>query len=151
MKIGNKIPDLTILNQNGEEVRLHNISENMILYFYPKDDTPGCTTEGKEFSVLNQDFINLDVKIFGVSKNNTDSHKKFCDKYNFPFDLLADTDGKLCEFFDVWKEKSMFGKKYMGILRHSFFIDKNKIITKIWTIVKPKTHAKEILDYVKSL
>ena len=150
MQIGEKIPDLRALNQDNSEIILNDVKESILLYFYPKDNTSGCTTEGQEFAALHQEFLNAGLRVFGVSKDNVASHKKFCDKYTFPFDLLADIDGKICETFDVWKEKSMYGRKYMGIMRYSFLIDENKVVTNIWTKVKPKTHAQEVLDYFQS-
>ncbi len=146
----NKAPLCALLNQDNKMIDLMTINKNIVLYFYPKDDTPGCTLEGKEFSQLHDDFLNFDTVIFGVSKDSTGSHQKFKEKHCFNFDLLADTDLVLTKSFDAWGEKSMFGVKYMGIQRKTFFINKEKIISKIWPKVTAKNHANEVLNFVKS-
>ncbi len=122
----------------------------VVLYFYPKDDTSGCTLEAQEFSKLKNEFNELNVAIFGISKENIDSHKKFIKKYDLTIDLLYD-DSSIAEEFGVWVEKSMYGKKYMGIARTTFLIGENRKILKVWNNVSVPGHAKEVLDYIKSM
>ena len=130
---------------------LEEINKNIVLYFYPKDDTPGCTIEAKEFAELNAEFIKLDTVVLGVSKDSEKSHKKFKDKYELPFELISDKEGLICQRFDTWKKKKFMGREYMGISRETFLIGKDKIIKKIWQDVKPKGHAQEVIDAVKKL
>jgi peroxiredoxin Q/BCP len=154
---------MTVLNENDNaiefalnsckegEISLANIKEDfVILYFYPKDDTPGCTIEANEFSSLKQEFDSFSVKILGISKDDLISHNKFIKKYNLEIDLLEDSKN-IAESYGVWVEKNMYGKKYMGIERTSFLIDKNRKIAKIWKKVKPEGHAKDVLEYIKSI
>lgn len=122
-----------------------------VLYFYPKDDTSGCTTEGKDFSALFESFKKLGTQIIGVSRDSSKSHDKFICKYGFPFELLADDEEKLCRIFDVIKEKNMYGRKYMGIERSTFVIDKDGKIVYEERKVSVSGHAQSILDKVKSL
>lgn len=121
-----------------------------VLYFYPKDDTSGCTVEAKDFSILQNEFKNLDSEIFGISKDSLESHQKFINKHDLSIDLLTD-DSEIAEKFAVWVEKNMYGRKYMGINRSTFIIDSNNKILKIWSKVKVKEHASEVLEYIKSL
>jgi peroxiredoxin Q/BCP len=148
LEVGNKAPFIKIENQDGCIVDLEALDKNIVLYFYPKDDTPGCTLEGKEFTLLKEEFLKLDTQVFGVSKDSIKSHLKFKDKYCFNFDLLSDSELILAKAFDAWGEKSMFGVKYQGILRKTFFISKNKVISKIWPKVTARNHAREVLDFV---
>ena len=121
----------------------------LVLYFYPKDDTPGCTIEANDFSILVDKFDAFGIKIFGVSKDNEKSHKKFISKYNLRINLIADENKEICKKYNILKEKSMFGKAYIGIDRVTFFIDQNGIIKKIWKSVKVKGHAQEVLEYIQ--
>lgn len=123
---------------------------NIVLYFYPKDDTPGCTIEAKEFSEQTQVFQSLGTKVFGVSKDSQTSHDKFKNKYCLQFDLISD-DADFCQKYGVWVEKSMFGKSYMGIERTTFLIDKQGNIAHIWSKVKVNDHALEVIDKIKQL
>lgn len=121
-----------------------------ILYFYPKDDTPGCTTESKDFSNYVDEFKKIDTIIYGISKDSLESHKKFITKHDIKVDLLCD-DIELAEKLGVWQEKSMFGKKYMGIDRTTFLIDNSGKIIKVWNKVKVKNHVNEVMEYINSL
>jgi len=125
--------------------------KNVVIYFYPKDATPGCTQEGQDFRDLHAKFKRANTVIFGVSKDSLASHEKFKEKQSFPFDLIADTEEKLCQKFDVIKEKNMYGKKYMGIERSTFLIDADGKLRGEWRKVKVKGHAEEVLEAVKAL
>lgn len=152
IKINQTIPSLTVQATSGKTFKLTDLKgNNLILYFYPKDSTPGCTLEGQAFRDHYADFQENETLIFGVSKDDLTSHAKFKTNQCFPFELIADLDGKLCELFDVIKEKSMFGKKYRGIERSTFLIDKNGVLKREWRKVKVKGHAREILAAVKSM
>ena len=134
---------------SNENLKLEDINhEYMVLYFYPKDDTSGCTIEAKEFSSLSDEFNHLSTIIYGISKDDIKSHKKFAEKYDLKIDLISDTQD-IAEKYGVWAEKSMYGKKYFGIERTTFLLDKAKRIIKIWKKVKSEGHALEVLNYVK--
>lgn len=152
LKIGNKAKDFKLLDQDGKEHKLSDYLGNFVLiYFYPKDDTPGCT---KEACMLRDDFPNfkkIKAKIFGISADSVKSHKKFVEKYNLPFTLLADEKKEVLEKYGAMKEKSMFGKTFLGIKRMSYLIDKEGKIAKIYENVKPAIHAEEVLKDLKSL
>ena len=122
-----------------------------ILYFYPKDDTPGCTIEGEQFRDLHKEFLKAGYMVFGVSRDSVASHEKFKAKFNYPFDLLSDNEEKMCKIFDVIKEKNMYGKKVMGIQRSTFIIGRNGEILKEWRGVKVDGHAQEVLNAAKSM
>jgi len=149
------IKDFTIKNQRNEEVTLSTELQDshVLLYFYPKDMTPGCTLEGIGFSNLGDDFEKVGVKVFGVSADSVEKHEKFCEKESLGIDLLSDTEKVVCEMFGVWKEKNMFGKKYMGISRESFLLEKGSEfnILKHWKTVKPATHPEQVLAYIQGL
>lgn len=123
--------------------------KKVVLYFYPKDATPGCTTEGQEFRDLHARFRRQNAVIFGVSRDSLGSHEKFKEKQKFPFELLSDPDEWLCRQFDVIKQKTLYGRKFMGIERSTFLIDENGKLRKEWRKVKVKNHAAEVLDAVK--
>ena len=125
--------------------------KNVVLYFYPKDSTPGCTIEGKDFSKLYEQFSANNTEVFGVSRDNLDSHEKFKSKYKYAFELISDLEGKLCKVFAVLKEKSMFGKKFQGIERSTFVLDQKGELIQEWRKVKILGHAKEVLKFVKQL
>ncbi len=125
--------------------------KNIVLYFYPKDDTPGCTIEAKDFRDFIQDFDKANTIIVGVSKDSVKSHDKFKEKYCLPFPLGSDEDGSVCEAYGVWVEKSMYGKKYMGVQRATFLIDGKGIIRNVWPKVSVEGHAKEVLEAAKAL
>jgi len=125
--------------------------KNVVIYFYPKDSTPGCTTEGRDFSALHAKFRRQKTVIFGVSRDSLDSHEKFREKQGFPFDLISDPDEKLCKQFDVIQEKSLYGRKIMGVVRSTFLIDDKGKLRQEWRGVKVKGHAEEVLAAVKAL
>lgn len=145
-------PNIELALDDGKIVNLQEFSgKNLVLYFYPKDDTPGCTIEAKDFAALMPEFTKLNTAIIGISKDNATSHKKFKDKYCLPFPLASDLDGKVCEAYGVWVEKSMYGKKYMGIQRSTFIIDQKGSIKKIWRNVSVTNHAQEVLETIENL
>ncbi|MDR2916885.1 MAG: thioredoxin-dependent thiol peroxidase [Tannerella sp.] len=147
MKAGDRIPDLLGLDQDSKEVRLSDYKGRRIaLYFYPKDNTSGCTAEACSLRDGYQDLRKAGYEIIGVSKDSANSHKGFIEKNNLPFRLIADTDNKLQELFGVWAEKSMYGRKYMGTLRQTFLIDENGVVEKIIEKVRTKDHADQILN-----
>ena len=150
LKIGQKAPGFSVTDQNGDLIKLSDFKgKNLVLYFYPKDDTPGCTKEACNFRDSYAVFRKKGIEILGVSKDNKGSHKKFIEKYNLPFKLLVDEKGELCEKYGVWVEKSLYGKKYMGIARTTFLINKEGKIKHVFEDVKPETHDKEILEMFK--
>jgi len=147
MKIGDKIPDLLGLDQDDKEVRLSDYKgQKIALYFYPKDNTGGCTAEACSLRDGYADLRKAGYEIIGVSKDSAKSHKGFIAKYNLPFRLIADTGNRLQELFGVWAEKSLYGRKYMGTLRQTFLIDENGIVEKIIEKVRTKDHAGQILE-----
>ena len=150
-KEGNKAPDFSAKDQNGKTVKLASLKgkKNVVLYFYPKDMTPGCTTEACDFRDHHKKFKN--TVVLGVSIDSPERHQKFIDKYNLPFTLIADTNQKVVNKYGVWQEKSLYGKKFMGIVRSTFIIDKSGVIRKIFPKVKVKGHVEEILNEIKSL
>jgi len=152
LKIGDAIPKLTVATTQNDSLKLSSFKgKKLVIYFYPKDNTPGCTTEGKDFSDAYKDFQKANTEILGVSRESIKSHQNFINKYDFPFDLISDPDEELCNAFDVIKEKNMYGKKYMGIERSTFvFNDKGKLVHEVRK-VKVKGHVAEILDVVQAL
>jgi len=126
------------------------LGKKTVIYFYPKDDTPGCTKEALNFSEKIDEFSNLNTQIFGVSRDSFEKHEKFKKKYNLKVNLISD-EGEITEYFGVWVEKSMYGKKYMGIERSTFVIDEQLKILKIWRKVKVSGHVEEVLDFVKNI
>jgi peroxiredoxin Q/BCP len=125
--------------------------KKVVLYFYPKDNTPGCTTESIEFQGLKEEFEKLNTKILGISRDSIKSHEKFKDKYDFSFDLISDENEEICKAFDVIKEKNMYGKKYLGIERSTFLIDEENILIAEWRKVKAKGHAQIVLDHIADI
>ena len=151
LEIAKAAPLFIAKTDEGAEIELAELKgKNVILYFYPKDDTPGCTIEAQDFTKRIADFEKLDCIVLGVSKDSSVSHCKFIEKYNLAFNLLVDETAELCEKYGVIKQKSMFGKKYMGIDRTTFFIDKMGKIAQIWTAVKVNGHVEEVLEAVRS-
>ena len=149
---GAKAPDFTTIDQSGNKVTLRDYrGKKVVLYFYPKDDTPGCTKEACAFRDSFESFKELGVEILGVSVDNEKSHKSFVEKFKLPFKLLADTDKKIVTAYGVWGEKSMYGRKYMGMERATFLIDGNGVIQGIWRKVKVPGHVEEVLKAVKAL
>ena len=142
-------PDFILNNQNGESITLSTlIGKSVILYFYPKDDTPGCTLEGKDFSALKTQFEQKNAIVFGISKDSVDSHAAFCGKYHYTIDLLSDPDMKAIAPYGVWQEKKNYGKTYMGIVRSTYLISPEGTIQKVWKNVKVEGHAQAVLDAV---
>lgn len=146
-------PDFTSINQGGEKISLAQFkdSKNVVLYFYPKDDTPGCTTEANEFTALIDQFSAADTVVLGVSKDTCEKHQKFIKKRDLKIDLLADTSGELCELYGTWGERKFMGRTYMGIGRSTFVIDKQGQLVEVNYKVKAKGHAQEILELVQGL
>tara|TARA_B100001175_G_C19324972_1_gene549608 strand:- start:266 stop:733 length:468 start_codon:yes stop_codon:yes gene_type:complete len=152
MKLNKKLkaPKFNLNSTNNKTVNLKSIKSNFtILYFYPKDDTPGCTIETNDFNKLFSKFKKLDCEIYGISKDNLKSHEKFKNKYNIKFDLLSDEEKKMIKSYKVWGKKKFMGKEFMGIKRTTFLLDNNKNIIKIWKNVKVKNHAQEVLATLK--
>lgn len=146
IEIGQNAPLFALNSDSGNEIRLSDLKgQNVVLYFYPKDDTPGCTIEAQDFAKKNKEFAKHDCVILGVSRDSIISHCKFISKYKLNFNLLSDENGDLCEQYGVLKEKSMFGKKSIGIERSTFLIDKLGKIKRIWRGVKVNGHIEEVL------
>jgi thioredoxin-dependent peroxiredoxin len=150
MKEKELAPNFKIPSSNNEEFELKNNKNNfLIIYFYPRDNTPGCTNEAKDFSKLYKEFKKLNCEIFGISKDSIESHKKFISKFKIPFQLLSDEKIVALKKYRAWGEKSMYGKKFMGIKRTTVLISPKGKIIKIWNNVKVKEHAKEVLSCLK--
>ncbi|KAA9332720.1 thioredoxin-dependent thiol peroxidase [Adhaeribacter soli] len=143
---GDIAPDFTSKDQNGNEIKLSDFrGKKVVLYFYPKDDTPGCTAQACSLRDNYEALLNQGYVVLGVSVDDEKKHRKFIEKYDLPFPLLADTDHSVVEAYDVWQEKSMYGRKYMGTMRYTFIIDENGKIEEIITKVDTKKHAAQIL------
>lgn len=151
IKEGNKAPDFSAPDQNGKKVKLSSFKgkKNVVLYFYPKDMTPGCTTEACDFRDQSKKFKN--TEILGVSIDSPERHQKFIEKYDLPFTLISDVDQKVVNKYGVWQEKKLYGRKFMGIVRSTFIIDKSGVVRKIFPKVKVKGHIDEVLDALKEL
>lgn len=150
IKINQRAPDFTLPDQDGIKHKLSNyLGKWVLIYFYPKDDTPGCTTEACTLQDNLPKFGKMSAQIFGISVDNVASHKKFADKYKLKFTLLADEEKKVVEQYGVWQEKSMYGRKYVGTVRTSFLINPEGKIVKIYEKVKPADHASEVLQDLK--
>ena len=146
------VADFKAKATGDKTIRLKELrGQNIVIYFYPKDSTPGCTLEGQDFRDLHTRFRRRKTVVLGVSRDSIASHEKFCDKQEFPFDLLSDPDEKLCRQFDVIREKNMYGRKVMGIERSTFLIDAKGKLRREWRKVKVKGHAAEVLEAVKDL
>lgn len=149
-KIGNKVTDIKLASTDDQIIQLSDFrGKNIVLYFYPKDNTPGCTLEGQDFRDNKRKFSARNTVILGVSRDSVKSHENFKSKQSFSFDLLSDPDEILCKQFDVIKEKNMYGKKVIGIERSTFLIDENGVLVKEWRKVKVKGHVKEVLEELK--
>ena len=145
-----KAPDIKLSSTNNTGFNLKNSFGNfVIIYFYPKDDTPGCTLETNDFNKLLPYFKRLNCEVYGISKDSLDSHNKFKKKYKIKFDLLSDLDKKVLKKYKVWRKKKFMGREFMGVIRSTFLIDKKGRILKIWDNVKVKDHAKEVLKTLK--
>ena len=149
LEVGMKAPNFSLLNQNGETVSLSDFyGKRVVLYFYPKDNTPGCTRQACAFAGNYAAFKSLDVVVIGVSKDSVASHAKFAAKYDLPFILLADPELQAIKAYDVWQEKKLYGKVSMGVVRTTYVINENGVIEKVMPKVKPDTNAAEILVYL---
>jgi len=149
--VGDTIPDLTLPATGGRDIALRSYKgQPLVLYFYPKDNTPGCTQEGQDFRDLYPEFRKAGAEIVGVSKDSVRSHENFAAKFEFPFALLSDADEALCQALDVIREKSMYGKKYLGVDRSTFLFDAKGRLQQEWRSVKVKGHAAEVLAALQS-
>jgi len=149
---GHKAPAITLKDQDDVKISLNElIGKNVVLYFYPKDNTSGCTKEACDFRDDFPNFGKLNAVILGVSPDSVESHKKFATKYKLPFSLLSDEKKEVIEKYGVWKEKSMYGRKYMSVERSTFIIDKNGIVKKIFRKVKVADHSREVTEVLKAL
>ncbi|MBT4906962.1 MAG: thioredoxin-dependent thiol peroxidase [Rhodospirillaceae bacterium] len=152
VKEGGKAPAFSMPTDGDGKLALKDLKGRpVILYFYPKDSTPGCTTEACDFRDLTPDFSKIDAEIVGVSKDSVKRHDNFKAKHELPFSLVSDEDGDVCERYGVWVEKNMYGRKFMGIERATFLIDAKGVVRKIWRKVKVKGHAEDVLEAVKAL
>ena len=152
LKTNTKAPDFKLPSTSKDKYSLKDsIGKYVVIYFYPKDDTPGCTIETNDFNKLLSKFKKLECEVYGISKDNLKSHDKFRDKYKIKFDLLADEELTVLKKYKVWGKKKFMGREFMGIIRTTFLIDKKGKIVKIWDNVKVKDHAKEVLETVKNL
>ena len=152
MKIGSKLPKLKLPATGGKDVAFADFKgKALVIYFYPKDNTPGCTQEGIDFRDLYKDFQKAGAAILGISRDSVRSHENFAAKYKFPFPLLSDGDEAACKAFDTIKEKSLYGRKYLGVDRSTFLFDAKGVLRREWRGVKVKEHAAEVLAAVESL
>lgn len=150
VEAGQAVQDFELTNNKGEKVKLSDYrGKHVVLYFYPKDNTPGCTTEACDFRDNYESFQDLDAVILGVSPDSEESHKKFIDKHDLPFELLVDEEKEVAEQFGVWQLKKKFGKEYMGIVRSTFIIDKEGVLQKEFRDITVKGHVEEALNYIR--
>lgn len=150
LEAGQKAPEFTVKDQDGNPVSLRDFSgRKVVLYFYPKDDTPGCTREACAFRDNFPNFQKIDAVVLGVSVDGQKAHRKFVDKYELPFTILVDEEKKIVEAYGVWGLKKFMGKEYMGTNRVTYLIDEEGTIEKVWPKVKPETHAAEVLDWLQ--
>ena len=152
LDIGKIAPDFTLPDKGGNERSLSDFrGKKVVLYFYSKDNTSGCTRQANAFAALYEEFKALDAEVIGISKDSAASHAKFAEKHSLPFVLLADPERQAIEAYGVWQEKKLYGKVSMGVVRTTFIIDENGVILKIMPKVKPDTNAADVLDYLKNL
>ena len=149
IKVNKKAPSIKLLGTSNLNFDLKNFKGKILVYFYPKDNTPGCTIETKDFSKLYKKFKKINCELVGVSKDSLVSHEKFKKKYKVPFELLSDPEVKMQKKYGIWGAKSFLGKKFLGTIRSTVFIDEGKI-KKIWSNVRVKDHAKEVFEFIKS-
>ena len=149
---GKKCPDFLVESTGDKKLSNRDFEgKNLVIFFYPKDNTPGCTLEGQDFRDNYEEFKKFNAEILGVSRDSIKSHVNFIEKQNFPFDLLSDPDEVMCKSFDVMREKSMYGKKYIGVDRSTFLIDSKGMIVKEWRSVKVKGHVLDVLEALKNI
>ncbi len=149
LEIGTKAPLFTLLDKDGKEISLADyLGKKIVLYFYPRDNTPGCTRQACAFAAAYEEFKNQDIIVIGISKDSVTSHSKFAQKYDLPFILLSDPELEAIQAYDVWKEKKLYGKVSMGVVRTTYIIDEDGMIEKVMPKVKPDTNAAEILEYL---
>ncbi|WP_238916918.1 thioredoxin-dependent thiol peroxidase [Clostridium sp. YIM B02555] len=149
LEVGTKAPDFKLLNQDGKETSLSDFrGRKIVLYFYSKDNTAGCTKQACGFAERYPDFQEKGAEVIGISKDSVESHRKFADKYNLNFTLLSDTEKKIIEAYDVWKEKNMYGKKTMGVVRTTYLIDENGIIIKAFSKVNAAKNPTDMLETI---
>lgn len=152
IEAGDKAPDVSVETMDGARKPLADYrGDPLVVYFYPKDDTPGCTKEAQQFTALADDFETLGVAVLGISKDPPEKHAKFTEKHGLKVPLATDPDGSVCEAFGVWVEKNMYGRKYMGIQRATFLIDGEGKVARVWPKVKVKGHAEEVLAAAREL
>ena len=150
IKENSKAPNFKLPSSNNKNFEINkSLDQYLVIYFYPRDNTPGCTSEAKDFTKLYKEFKKLNCEIFGISKDSVESHKKFISKFKIPFQLLSDEKITALKKYGAWGEKSMYGKKFMGIKRTTFLINQKGKIIKIWNNVKVKDHAKDVLSCLK--
>ena len=150
LEVGTKAPDFTLPDKDGQNVSLSDFAgKKVVLYFYPKDNTPGCTRQACAFAGSYDAFRDLDAVVIGVSKDSTASHQRFTEKYNLPFLLLSDPELGVLQAYGVWQEKKLYGKVSMGVVRTTYLIDENGVIEKVMPKVKPDTNAADILAYLQ--
>jgi peroxiredoxin Q/BCP len=149
---GDPVPDVKLETVDGKQVSPVDFSgQKLVLYFYPKDDTSGCTSEAQAFSALAHAFAEANAWVLGVSKDDAGKHRKFIEKYDLKVALATDADGSVCEAFGTWIEKSMYGRKYMGIDRATFLVDRDGVVKKVWRKVKVPGHVEEVLEAARAL
>lgn len=149
LEVNRKAPDFTLSDKDGRQVSLSDfLGKKVVLYFYPKDNTPGCTRQACAFAAAYEQFKEQDVVVIGISKDSTASHQKFAQKYDLPFILLSDPELQAIQAYDIWQEKKLYGKVSMGVVRTTYIIDEQGNIEKVMPKVKPDTNAAEILDYL---
>ena len=152
VELGKKVPDLELPGTSEKTFRLSEMAgKSVVLYFYPKDNTPGCTSEGQDFRDLYPEFAGAGAEVFGISRDSLKSHENFKAKFDFPFELLSDADETACNLFDVLKEKIMYGRKVFGIERSTFVIDGEGVLAREWRKLRVKGHAEEVLEAVRDL
>jgi len=150
--LGEPVPDFTLPATGGKDISLAGLrGRNVVLYFYPKDNTPGCTTEGEDFRDHINTFRRRKTVILGVSRDSIKSHENFKARYEFPFELLSDAEEKVCRLFDVIQEKNMYGRKVMGVVRSTFLIDAEGILRREWRKVSVRGHVEEVLEAIREL
>jgi len=149
LEVGTKAPLFTLPDKEGQEINLSDyLGKKIVLYFYPKDNTPGCTRQACAFAAAYEEFKKQDIVVMGISKDSAASHLKFAEKHNLPFMLLSDPELQAIQAYDVWKEKKLYGKVSMGVVRTTYIINEEGIIEKVMPKVKPDTNAAEILEYL---